>query len=199
MLHEEAMRSWAVSSKSRTHNRKMRTIAYNEVSASNFWQCATEAWGSGGTWELEAVGCFGDCGRQSLWHLMLCLQGLGWSWLAVLKHNGEGMPEVSLKFQNSRDWALADSKQRQHLFPRSWPELLQRTMILWRLAALLSSHLALSPSCFVYTELSDLDPKVHVKCWSDLSRPALRNLPGITIYAGSHGASSSGRALGVRY
>lgn len=99
----------------------------------------------------------------------------------VLKHDGEGMPEVISKLQSTRNWALADSKQRQHLFPRSWPELLQRTtVILWRPAALQWSDRAVSPPCFFYTQLSGLGSKVQAGLWSDPSRSALRNLPGVT-------------------
>jgi hypothetical protein len=34
-----------------------------------------------------------------------------------LKHNGKEVPEFSWLSQSTREWALADSKQRQHLFP----------------------------------------------------------------------------------
>lgn len=81
-----------------------------------------------------------------------------------LKHDREGVPEVIPKLQSTRNWALAHPKQRQHLFPRSWPELLQRTTVtLWRPAALQGSDLTVSR--FFRTQLSGLGSKVQVELW----------------------------------
>lgn len=77
--------------------------------------------------------------------------------------DGEGMPEVILKLQSTRNWALAHPKQRQHLFPRSWPELQRTAVTLWRAAALQGSDLTGSPYCFFLIWFSGLGSKAQVE------------------------------------
>ena len=90
-------------------------------SASKQWQQPSDSvpgrpGGLVGPRELEAPGYSGACGqkRQSLWqrlhHLQARVEPIG----ITLKHN-EKMPEFSWLLQSTREWILANSKQRRHL------------------------------------------------------------------------------------
>lgn len=166
------MRSCFVSSKRRTQKREMRTTAYNEVSANNLLTVCRggleELMGPRNWRPLAALGTVEKTKPLAVgaWSSRARVELIG----RMLRRSEEGMPEVSSRLQSTRDWALADSKQRLHLFPRSWPESLQRTTaILRRPAVLRLLSQALSPPCFFCIQLSGLGPNLQVKLWSGIA------------------------------